>query len=208
LSALQRGRSTKRTPSGDVDIVIEGVSPQERRDILEKITKAYATAKIELAKTGDPKAVASLQRGSFGVTYTTLKKAYSENGIPFNDAAIGKLAVESSVNSNILNSNINLINLQAKTYFPALADKIDKGYTVKQLLSPYLQTRANILEEDADGIDLKELQSVAKDPKGLMGLYDYEISLRKDPKWRFTKNAQDSLGGLARDLTKMFGLAG
>jgi len=208
LSALQRSRSTKRTPSGDVDIVIEGVSPQERRDILEKITKAYATAKIELAKTGDPKAVASLQRGSFGVTYTTLKKAYSENGIPFNDAAIGKLAVESSVNSNILNSNINLINLQAKTYFPALADKIDKGYTVKQLLSPYLQTRANILEEDADGIDLKELQSVAKDPKGLMGLYDYEISLRKDPKWRFTKNAQDSLGGLARDLTKMFGLAG
>jgi len=208
LSALQRSRSTKRTPSGDVDIVIEGVSPQERRDILEKITKAYATAKIELAKTGDPKAVASLQRGSFGVTYTTLKKAYSENGIPFNEAAIGKLAVESSVNSNILNSNINLINLQAKTYFPALADKIDKGYTVKQLLSPYLQTRANILEEDVDAIDLKELQGVAKDPKGLMGLYDYEISLRKDPKWRFTKNAQDSLGSLARDLTKMFGLAG
>jgi len=208
LSALQRSRSTKRTPSGDVDIVIEGVSPQERKDILEKITKAYATAKIELAKTGDPKAVASLQRGSFGVTYTTLKKAYSENGIPFNEAAIGKLAVESSVNSNILNSNINLINLQAKTYFPALADKIDKGYTVKQLLSPYLQTRANILEEDVDAIDLKELQGVAKDPKGLMGLYDYEISLRKDPKWRFTKNAQDSLGSLARDLTKMFGLAG
>jgi len=208
LSALQRSRSTKRTPSGDVDIVLEGVSAQERKDVLEKITKAYATAKIELAKTGDPKAVASLQRGSFGVTYTTLKKAYSENGIPFNEAAIGKLAVESSVNSNILNSNINLINLQAKTYFPALADKIDKGYTVKQLLSPYLQTRANILEEDADAIDLKELQGVAKDPKGLMGLYDYEISLRKDPKWRFTKNAQDSLGGLARDLTKMFGLAG
>ena len=208
LSALQRSRSTKRTPSGDVDIVLEGVSPQERKDVLEKITKAYATAKIELAKTGDPKAVASLQRGSFGVTYTTLKKAYSKNGIPFNEAAIGKLAVESSVNSNILNSNINLINLQAKTYFPALADKIDKGYTVKQLLSPYLQTRANILEEDADAIDLKELQGVAKDPKGLMGLYDYEISLRKDPKWRFTKNAQDSLGGLARDLTKMFGLAG
>lgn len=208
LSALQRSRSTKRTPSGDVDIVIEGVSPQERRDILEKITKAYATAKIELAKTGDPKAIASLQKGNFGVTYTTLKKAYSENGIPFNEAAIGKLAVESSVNSNILNSNINLINLQAKTYFPALADKIDKGYTVKQLLSPYLQTRANILEEDVDAIDLKELQGVAKDPKGLMGLYDYEISLRKDPKWRFTKNAQDSLGSLARDLTKMFGLAG
>lgn len=208
LSALQRSRSTKKTPSGDVDIVLEGVSPQERRDVLDKITKAYATQKIQAAAMGDPKAIAGLQRGSFGITYTTLKKAYAENGIPFNDAAIGKLAVESSVDSKILTSNINLINLQAKTYFPALADKIDKGYTVKQLLSPYLQTRANILEEDADAIDLKELQEVAKDPKGLMGLYDYEISLRKNPKWRFTKNAQDSLGGLGRDLTKMFGVAG
>ncbi len=208
LSALQRSRSTKRTPSGDVDIILEGVSPQERRDVLDKITKAYATQKIQAAAMGDPKAIAGLQRGSFGLTYTTLKKAYAENGIPFNDAAIGKLAVESSVDSKILSSNINLINLQAKTYFPALADKIDKGYTVKQLLSPYLQTRANILEEDADAIDLKELQEVAKDPKGLMGLYDYEISLRKNPKWRFTKNAQDSLGSLGRDLTKMFGAAG
>jgi hypothetical protein len=90
--------------------------------------------------------------------------------------------------------------------FPALADKIDKGYTVKQLLSPYLQTRANILEEDADTIDLKQLQSVAKDPKGLMGLYDYEVSLRKDPKWKTTKNALDTMSGLARDMTKMFGL--
>jgi hypothetical protein len=119
---------------------------------------------------------------------------------------LGKLSVESSLNPKVLQSNINLINLQAKTYYPALADKIDKGFTVKQLLSPYLNSRANILEEDADSIDLKELQDVAKDPKGLMGLYDYEVSLRKNPKWRFTKNAQDSMGSLGRDLTKLFGV--
>lgn len=206
LSSLQRSRSTKRIPAGEADIVLEGVSPLERRNILNGLLKTYATQKIAAAKQGDPLAISSLQRGSFGITYTTLKKAYAENGIPFNDSALGKLAIDSSVDNKILNSNINLINLQAKTYFPALADKIDKGYTVKQLLSPYLQTRANILEEDADAIDLKELQSVAKDPKGLMGLYDYEISLRKNPKWNFTKNAQDTLGSLARDMTKLFGL--
>jgi hypothetical protein len=109
-------------------------------------------------------------------------------------------------NPEKLKANLNLINLQAKTYFPALADKIDSGYTVKQLLTPYLNTRANILEEDADTIDLKQLQSVAKDPKGLMGLYDYEVSLRKDPKWKTTKNALDTMSSLARDMTKMFGL--
>jgi hypothetical protein len=39
-------------------------------------------------------------------------------------------------------------------------------------------------------------------------LYDYEVSLRNDPKWRFTKNAQDTMGGLANSIAKTFGLVG
>ena len=205
LQALQMSRSTKRAGKNE-NIVYQGVSPQERANILNKYLTTHAKNITDAAKLGDVKAKAALQRGNFGVTYTTLKNAYADNGIPFNEDSLLKITTESAITPDRLKSNINLINLQAKTYFPALADKIDKGYTVKQLLSPYLQTRANILEEDADAIDLKELQSIAKDPKGLIGLYDYEISLRKDPKWRYTKNAQDSLGSLARDLTKMFGL--
>jgi hypothetical protein len=218
LRALQMSRSTKPLPKvtkpplkpkpNDVDVIIEGVSAQERKDILNRYLKQYANEQLAAVALGDPKAIANINRGSFGLTYTTLKNAYANNGIPMNINELGKLSVESSLNPKVLQSNINLINLQAKTYYPALADKIDKGFTVKQLLSPYLQTRANILEEDADSIDLKELQDVAKDPKGLMGLYDYEVSLRKNPKWRFTKNAQDTLGALGRDFTKMLGLAG
>lgn len=207
LQSLQMSRSTKRYGK-DENIVYQGVSSQERKNILDKYLTVYAKSITNAAGAGDAKAAAIFQRGNFGLTYTTLKNAYADNGVPFNADSLAKLTIESAVNPDRLKGNLNLINLQAKTYFPALADKIDKGYTVKQLLSPYLQTRANILEEDADAIDLKELQSVAKDPNGLVGLYDYEISLRKDPKWRFTKNAQDSLGSLARDITKMFGLAG
>lgn len=216
LRALQMSRSTKPLPKvtkpplkpDDVDVVIEGVSTQERKDILNKYLKKYATDQLAAVALGDAKAIANINRGSFGITYTTLKNAYANNGIPMNLGELGRLSVESSLNPKVLASNINLINLQAKTYYPALADKIDKGFTVKQLLSPYLNSRANILEEDADSIDLKELQDVAKDPKGLVGLYDYEISLRKNPKWRFTKNAQDQLGALGRSFTKLFGLAG
>ena len=207
LQALQISRSTKRAGKNE-NIVYQGVSPQERANILNKYLTTHAKNITGAAKLGDVKAKAALQKGNFGVTYTTLKNAYADNGIPFNEDSLLKITTESAINPDRLKSTINLINLQAKTYFPALADKIDKGYTVKQLLSPYLQTRANILEEDADAIDLKELQSVAKDPKGLMGLYDYEISLRKDPKWRFTKNAQDSLSNVARDIAKTFGLVG
>ena len=208
LRNLQASRSNKPITGKSVDIVIQGVSPQERQDILNKYLKNYATKQIELAGIGDAKAIANLQKGNFGVAMTTIKNAYSENGLPFNSKSLSQIALESALNPNKLKSNLNLINLQAKTYFPALADKIDSGYTVKQLLSPYIQTRANILEEDPDLVDVASLKSVASDSKNLMSLYEYEISLRKDPKWRFTKNAQDSLSNVASSIAKTFGLVG
>jgi hypothetical protein len=209
LSRLQSSRVSGGTSKdGKTTINTQGVSPSEIKALQNKYLGAAASDLIAAAGRGDVKATAALQKGNFGLTYTTLKNAYAENGLPVNVQALGKLTIESSTNPVLLKSNLNLINMQAKTYFPALADKIDKGYTVKQLLTPYINTRANILEEDPDSIDVSTLKSVASDPKGLTGLYDYEISLRKDPKWRFTKNAQDQLGALARDLTKLFGVAG
>jgi hypothetical protein len=207
LARLQSTRvSGVTSKDGKTTINTQGVSGSEIKALQNKYLSAAASDLILAAGRGDAKATAALQKGNFGLTYTTLKNAYAENGLPVNMQALGKLTIESSANPILLKSNLNLINMQAKTYFPALADKIDKGYTVKQLLTPYINTRANILEEDPDSIDVSTLKSVASDPKGLMGLYDYEISLRKDPKWAYTKNAQDSLSSLARDMTKMFGL--
>ena len=207
INDLQISRATKsKTINGKKISVSSAVTEQEQKDILNKYLKQYATQKISLANSGNALAMAGLQKGNFGLTYTTLKNAYDQNGIPVNQQALGQDTIEASLNPERQKSILNLINLQAKTYFPALADKIDAGYTVRQLLTPYLNTRGNILEEDPNSIDLKQLQDVAKDPKGLVGLYDYEISLRKNPKWAYTKNAQDSLAGLARDMTKMFGL--
>jgi hypothetical protein len=209
LRALQSTRiSGGESKDKKTSINVQGVSGSEIKALQNKYLTDNANKLISAAEAGDVNATTALQRGNFGITYTSLKNAYAENGLPINLKALGKVTVESAMNPALLKSNLNLINMQAKTYFPALADNIDKGYTVKQLLSPYLQTRANILEEDVDAIDLKELQSVAKDPKNLMGLYEYEVSLRKDPKWRFTKNAQDSLSNVARSLAQTFGLMG
>lgn len=208
LRSLQASRTNTRIKGKSGDIIVQGVSPQERQDILNKYLKAHADTLSNLAKQGDAKAADALKRGTYGSTITKLKNAYAENGLPMNEKSLISMATESTLDPKKFEANVNLINLQAKTFFPALADKIDKGYTVKQLLTPYLQTRANILEEDPDAIDLKELQSVAKDPKDLMNLYDYEVSLRNNPKWRFTKNAQDTMSGLAASIAKTFGLVG
>jgi hypothetical protein len=208
LNALELSRISKAKNIKGVDVTTRGVTEQERIDLLNKYVNQYASIRIAAAEAGDPVAQVNLGKGQFGIAYTSLKNAYFENGIPISQATLNKQVLESASNTDRLKANMNLINLQAKTIFPALTDKIDAGYTVKQLLSPYLQSRANILEEDADTIDIKELKDIAKDPKGLMNLYDYEVSLRQNPKWRFTKNAQDSMARVASKLAQTFGLAG
>lgn len=208
LNALEMSRISKAKTIKGVDVTTKGVTEQERIDLLNKYVNQYAKIRITAADAGDPVAKVNLGKGQFGIAYTSLKNAYFENGIPVSSASFNKQVMESASSPDRLKANMNLINLQAKTIFPALTEKIDAGYTVKQLLSPYLQSRANILEEDADTIDIKELKDVAKDPKGLMNLYDYEVSLRQNPKWRFTKNAQDSMAKVASKLAQTFGLVG
>lgn len=210
LKSLEMSRTTKTTSVKGVDVGTYGVTELERKNLINKYLNQYAQVKIANAQTGDPAAKAALTKGAFGLTYTTLRQAYSDNGIPMDTKGLNfaSLVTESALNPDRLKANLNLVNLHAKTLFPALGDKIDSGYTVKQLLSPYLQTRAEILEEDPDSIDLTKMIDIAKDPKGLMGLYDYQIALRNDPKWRFTKNAQDSMSQVAKGLAETFGLVG
>lgn len=210
LKSLELSRTTKTTKVKGVDVGTYGVTELERKNLINKYLNQYAQVKIANAETGDPGAKASLTKGAFGLTYTSLRQAYADNGIPMNTKGLNfaSMVTDSALNPDRLKSNLNLVNLHAKTLFPALGDKIDSGYTVKQLLSPYLQTRAEILEEDPDNIDLTKMIDIAKDPKGLMGLYDYQIALRNDPKWRFTKNAQDSMSQVAKGIAETFGLVG
>jgi hypothetical protein len=209
LKKLELSRTSKTTKIGGVNVGTYGVSEQERKNLMEKYIKQYAAAKIAKAELGDKDAINSLQRGTFGIALTNLRGAYSDNGLKITPDSLYKTALDSALDPNKLKSNLELIRIQAKTIFPALSDKIDAGYTVKQLLSPYLQARATILEEDPDLVDISTLSDVASDAtKGLKSLYDYQISLRNDPKWRYTKNAQDSLSTAALSLAETFGKVG
>lgn len=209
INNLQVSRATKNVSVKGTVAAQEGLSALERKAILDKYLKQQALRLTDAANAGDAKAKDALQKGAFGSTLTKLRSAYYDNGIPVTDTSLYSQAVDGSLDENSLNSNINLIKLSAKTYYPALAKQIDAGYSVRQLLTPYIQTRASILEEDPDLVDIKSLTNVASDPNGkLQSLYDYEVSLRKDPKWRFTKNAQDRLSNVALSLGKAFGVIG
>jgi hypothetical protein len=108
-----------------------------------------------------------------------------------------------------------MIRDQAASKYSGFSDLINKGVTVKQIADPYVQSMANILEVDPSTIDY------TKDPtvqKGLgmgiaaggvtqpMPMWQYEQTLRQDPRWGFTNNARDSVNGTAHQILKDFGV--
>lgn len=107
------------------------------------------------------------------------------------------------------------IKRAAMSKYTALKDRIEAGETVRQIADPYIQSYGKLLELNPETIDLddplvqKALQS--KDDKGqpsTQTVYDFEQTLRNDPRWAKTNNAQDTMSATANEVLKTFGLLG
>jgi hypothetical protein len=110
-----------------------------------------------------------------------------------------------------------MIRDNASAKYSGFSDLIGKGVTVRQIADPYVQSMANILEVDPATIDYTKDETVKK---GLgfsmaqggvtqpMPMWQYEQTLRQDPRWAYTNNARDSVNGMAHQVLKDFGLMG
>lgn len=102
---------------------------------------------------------------------------------------------------------------QAKAMFPQFSKQLEAGQTVADIASPYLQSMAQILELPTGSINLfdptikKALQY--KNPGTLQTetkpLWQFENDLRADPRWKQTKNAQDSMMQIGHQVLADFG---
>ena len=104
-------------------------------------------------------------------------------------------------------------NLAASKYV-ALADRIRGGESVRQIADPYIQSYGKLLEVNGENINLDDplIQRAlqAKDAKGkptTQTVYDFENTLRNDPRWAKTDNARDQMSATANSILQSFGLA-
>lgn len=107
------------------------------------------------------------------------------------------------------------IRKQAKATYSHWAKQIDAGQTIMDLASPYMQSMATILELPQGSINpfnptiKKALQY--KNPQSgenmVKPLWQFENELRNDPRWKKTKNAQDSMMQVAHQILTDFGVA-
>lgn len=108
---------------------------------------------------------------------------------------------------------IEEIKRLAKSTYPGLAEQIDAGQTVMQVASPYIESMAEILEINPQDVTLKDpmvKQALSrKDDKGqwtVESVGDFEVRLRKDPRWLKTQNANQQIFGAGMDLLRKMGL--
>ena len=101
----------------------------------------------------------------------------------------------------------NLIRQNAKMGLPDKVGKLlDDGIDLEAVYSPYKNAMASVLEISPDTINLndKTLRS-AIGPDKEMPIYEFERSLRKDPRWEYTNNAREQAYSAVNRILQDFG---
>jgi murein DD-endopeptidase MepM/ murein hydrolase activator NlpD len=137
----------------------------------------------------------------------------SDYGLTVSDASMGKWIKEAVLGKNSAENVTDYAKYLAASKYVALADRIKGGETVRQIADPYVQSYGKILESNPENIKLSDpliqraLQS--KDANGkpsTQTLYDFENTLRNDPRWAKTNNARDLMTSTAHSILSDLGL--
>lgn len=107
---------------------------------------------------------------------------------------------------------VNHVRAHAARTFKAFGQEINAGVDLMDAASPYIQSAQEILELAPGKVDLFEpriRQALThKNDEGKtapLGLAEFEERLRKDPRWRKTQNATETVMDAAYNVAKMMG---
>ena len=150
--------------------------------------------------------------GAAGGALAQLKKTAAANGLDF-DTQFGAQA--QTWLSKILQgeSPDTFENVIRETAARGLPDNVKSllklGVNLDTVYAPYKNIMASVLEVNPETINLndKTLRS-AIGPDKEMTLYDWERSLRKDPRWQYTNNARQEVSSIGLNVLQQLGFQG
>jgi hypothetical protein len=161
------------------------LAKQRRRFGLNAAQMRNAFANMATATTGD-------FRGAVGNTQTALRDWARRNGVALTDNIINNYVRRVTAGDM---TEDDVFRELRRTYvagaYPGWADRIEAGQDIYDISAPYRQAMANLLELPDDEIDFNDqllkrgLQAIGDDGKPrTMPLYEFEQSVRKDPRWQ------------------------
>ena len=147
--------------------------------------------------------------------YQTIQDLARSNGfrvkdiIPggFNERQVLEGIATGRIDPNRIAQDARILAQQGQPQY--VRDLLSQGYNLDQVFAPYRQTMANLLEINADEIDLNDstLRSAISD-KGDMNIYDFKKTLKRDNRWQYTENAKQEVSDATLKILRDFGLQG
>lgn len=162
-----------------------------------------------------------IHSGNLGGTAATLedqiRQVAGDYGLKVSDSQVTPYVVGLINQSYSMDNITDFFRDMARSKYPGMGQFLDKGYTVRQVAQPYVQSYSQLLETDPDTVDLndsliqKALQGNQTDPTkppAMQSVYQFEQAVRGDSRWLQTKNAHQSMTSAAMGIARDWGLVG
>jgi hypothetical protein len=163
-------------------------------------------ADLTSAIVGSVKMDSNYVRGQAGTIGSTIAKGINDYGFKVNTNSTEFKTYVADVLNGLRTTDdvVGKFRDMAASQYPNLADRFKSGATLAQIAEPYKYAMSNILETNMNTIDLDDpnLQSALSSG---MNTFDFSRTLKKDPRWQYTQNAQDDLLGTFSTVLRQWG---
>lgn len=147
--------------------------------------------------------------GEIGDNYTKLKGYANSYGVRLTDEQLKTKAAEASLPGGSIEEQQKTIQLASRALYKSLAPFIEGGLKVGDIASQFMKAKTSELELSDGEVDIfdPDVQSALSGDK-LPGSLDYLMQVRSDPRYRFTKKANEGAAGFLDTLLRMWGKVG
>lgn len=158
------------------------------------------------------KVMHGVYRGSTGDALDTIRQTAYKNGISLSKATEQSWASQLASGNMTASTYQRQIRNMAKSLAPSYGKELDAGVDLQDIVSPFIQSKAKLLEKNPADIDMfdpdirKAVSGTTKDGKpSSTSLWQFEQDIRAKPEWMKTQNAQDSVMSTAKKVLTDFG---
>lgn len=152
-------------------------------------------------------------RGTAGEWQNELSQWANRNGISLSPEAASRFITRGATGEQTIeDAKQELRDTYLIGAYPAWEDKIRQGYDPEVLAAPYRGAAERLLELGDNSLSLndplmqKALQGTdAQGKPSVVPLWQYEQTVRSDPRWQKTDNAYKTYTDVGNDILKMFG---
>jgi hypothetical protein len=178
-------------------------------DYANENSEALVAAKIRNKITYKPGQILS---GQAGVNLAALKTTAAANGVDLEKEFSDELQgwVQQLAQGESVEKFKQIIRSKAKLGLPErVSSLLDNGVNLNTIYDPYRKLMASTLEINPETITLNDpTLRMAIGDTSEMSLYNFQKTLKKDPRWQYSSNAHDEISNITQTVLKDFGFQG